>query len=204
MSPGEAVQPDAERLIDDVEQLRTISDPLRLSLIDLMSTNPERGWTAKELAELLDTKQTKLYHHLALLEEHGFIRVVETRVVSGIQERRYAVTARSFRVDRSLLGAGNEPMVSGVLDGLFEKARSEIVAGVRAGLIDMSQPDEERRRVSLSMSHARLSPRNVKKVLRQIEKLASLDALEDPDGAEYGLVLAFYPRVTKPTSEDDR
>jgi Fe2+ or Zn2+ uptake regulation protein len=198
------VRPDAERVIDDLEQLRAISDPLRLSLIDLMSTHPDRGWTAKELAESLATKQTKLYHHLAVLAHHGFIRVVETRLVSGIQERRYAVTARSFRVDRSLLGAGNEPTVTGVLDGLFEKARSEIAAGVRAGLIDMSWPDEERRRMSLSMSHARLSPKNVKKVLRQIERLASLDELEDPDGAEYGLILAFYPRVTQSTSENDR
>jgi DNA-binding transcriptional ArsR family regulator len=79
-------KPRAEMVIGDVEQLKAISDPLRLRIIELMGEAPVRAWTAKELAERLGTKQTKLYHHLALLEERGFIRVAETRVVSGILE----------------------------------------------------------------------------------------------------------------------
>src|SRR4026209_949556 len=98
-----AEKPTAEFLITDVEQLKAVSDPLRLQIIDTMAEPPVRGWTAKELAARLGTKQTKLYHHLALLEERGFIRVAETRVVSGITEKRYAVVALSFRVDRSLV-----------------------------------------------------------------------------------------------------
>ncbi len=51
-------------------------------------------------------------------------------------------------------------------------------------------------------SHARLSPASVRKVMRQIEKLAEIDELEEPGGTDYGLVLAFYPRVTD--DETDR
>ena len=197
-----AEKPTAEFIITDVEQLKAVSDPLRLQIIDTMAEPPVRGWTAKELAARLGTKQTKLYHHLALLEERGFIRVAETRVVSGITEKRYAVVALSFRVDRSLVtGTAGTDAVSDMLDAIFEKAREEILAGQRSGLIDMSAEDFERRRMRLSASHARLSPASVKKVMRLIEKLDEIDDLDEADGADYGLVLAFYPRATERTAD---
>ena len=150
-----AEKPTAEFLITDVEQLKAVSDPLRLQIIDTMAEPPVRGWTAKELAARLGTKQTKLYHHLALLEERGFIRVAETRVVSGITEKRYAVVALSFRVDRSLVtGTAGTDAVSDMLDAIFEKAREEILAGQRSGLIDMSAEDFERRRSQLTLHPA--------------------------------------------------
>jgi DNA-binding transcriptional ArsR family regulator len=195
--------PDPERMLTDLEQLRVASDPLRLQILDFMTADGQRGWTAKELAEGLETKQTKLYHHLGLLEEHGFIRVAGTRMVSGIQEKRYQVTALSFRVERSLLsGAGGESAVAGVLDAIFDKARSEIMAGIHAGLIDMSEEKPERRRMTLSFSHARLSPASVRKILRQIEKLSHVDAVEEADGAHYGLVIGFYPRAIHEERKD--
>jgi len=197
-------QPTQELVITDIEQLKAVSDPLRLQIIDTMAEAPVRGWTAKELAARLGiAKQTKLYHHLATLEERGFIRVAETRVVSGIVEKRYAVVALSFRVDRSLLaGDTGTDAVSGVLDAIFEKARNEILAGQRAGLIDMSSEDFEQRRMRLSASHARLSEASIKKVMRLIQKLDEIDELEEPEGDDFGLVVAFYPRATERT--DDR
>ena len=195
--------PQPELVITDLEQLRVASDALRLQILDVMSMQPQKGWTAKELAEGLDTKQTKLYHHLALLEEHGFIRVAETRMVSGIQEKRYQVTASNFRVDRALLrGPGGESAIGEVLDAIFDKARTEIIAGIHAGLIDMTEEDPQRRRMTLSMSHARLSPKSVRKLLRQVHRLAEVDALEEPDGEPYGLVVGFYPRAIHEERKD--
>jgi DNA-binding transcriptional ArsR family regulator len=195
-------EPRPELVITDVEQLRAISDPLRIRLIEAMADTPLRSWTAKELAERLGTKQTKLYHHLNLLEEHGFIEVAETRMVSGILEKRYRVTAVSFRVDRSLLAGGGTDAIGEVLDAIFDKARNEILAGQRAGLVDLGADERERRRMALWASHARLSPASVRKVQRLVERLAAMDDLEEPDGADYGLVVAFYPRATE--TEKDR
>jgi DNA-binding transcriptional ArsR family regulator len=197
--------PAAERVLDDLEQLKVASDALRLQLLDLMSSDPQRGWTAKELAEALETKQTKLYHHLALLDEHGFIRVAGTRMVSGIQEKRYQVTAIAFRVERSLLsGAGGESAFAEVLDAIFDKARNEILASIRAGLIDPAEQEPERRRMTLSFSHARLSEKSIRKLMRQVEKLASVDDLEESSGIPYGLVVGLYPRDIHEEREDPK
>ena len=199
-TPRELPEPAAEMVITDVEQLKAISDPLRLQLLERISGEPGRGWTAKELAEDLRTKQTKLYHHLALLEERGFIRVAATRIVSGIQEKRYQATARSFRVERSLItGAGSEVAMAGALDAIFDKARGEIMAGLRNGAINLDPKDPKRHRMGLWASHARMSPASVKRVMRLVEKLAEAGEADDPDGADYGLLVGFYPRATKDT-----
>ena len=193
-------EPASDMVVTDVEQLKAISDPLRLQLLELIAGEPRRGWTAKELAEKLETKQTKLYHHLALLEERGFIRIAATRVVSGIQEKRYQTAARSFRVDRSLLtGAGSEVAMSGAVDAIFEKARGEIIAGLHSGSINLDRKDPKRHRLGLWSSHVRLSPANLKRVARLVEKLADAGEIDDPDGAGYGLIVGFYPRVSKDT-----
>jgi DNA-binding transcriptional ArsR family regulator len=201
--PAGTLEVVAELLIDDVEQLKIMADPLRLRIVEILGETPIHTWTAKEVAERLGTKQTKLYHHLGLLEEHGFIRVAETRLVSGIVEKRYAVVAQSFRVERNLLaGAGAQDAVGKVLDAIFEKARNEILDGARAGLIDMSagDGDAEPDRTAVKASHARLSPASVDKVMALIEELTSLDGLEEAEGTDYGLVIAFYPRATERTT----
>jgi DNA-binding transcriptional ArsR family regulator len=143
--PKAPATPPVEMVITDVEQLKVIGDPLRLQLIETMAEDPGRGWTAKELAEELGTKQTKLYHHLGLLQQHGFIRVGETRVVSGILEKRYQATAHGFHVDRALLtGAGAENAVSVAIDAIFDKARTEILVGLRSGVLDFDPDDPKR------------------------------------------------------------
>jgi DNA-binding transcriptional ArsR family regulator len=189
-------------VITDVEALKVISDPLRLEILELVSSDTARTWTAKEIARSLATGQTKLYHHLNLMEEHGFLRVAGTRLVSGIQERRYAAAAHGYRVARELLtGSAGEAALAGTLDALFDKARAEILAGVQAGLIGAAAANPRERRMALSSTHARLSPASVRRVMRLIDKLAAFDAHDEPDGAHYGLVLAFYPRTA---GRDDR
>ncbi len=198
--PRQNLEPSMQMTLTTVDQLKVIGDPLRIRLIEIMAEDPARLWTAKELAEQLETRQTKLYHHLGLLEEHGFIRVGETRMVSGIQEKRYHASAHGFSVDRALLtGAGAESAVSVAIDTMFEKARAEIITGLRAGTLDFDPNDPKRMRMGVWATHARLSPKNVKRVMRLIQRLSEIDMEQDPEGDEYGLLVGFYPRATKDT-----
>lgn len=194
-----AKRPKVEKVIDDVEQLKAISDPLRLRMVEALADPAADGWTAKELAAHLGTKQTKLYHHLGLLVQHGIIRVVETRLVSGIQEKRYQAVAHSFRVDRSLIAGGAGDTIGPVIDAIFDKARGEIIAGHQAGLLNLGEEDFEKRRAAVWATHARLSPSSQGKVMRLIERLADIDDLDEDAGVPYGLLIAFYPRTDEGT-----
>src|SRR5919202_976689 len=88
------------------EELRAIADPMRLELLALLRERPR---TVKELASALDVPQTRLYYHVNQLEQHGFITVAETRLVSGIVEKRYGASAPRLSIDRSLLAPPGQP-----------------------------------------------------------------------------------------------
>src|SRR5690349_23081625 len=87
-------------VITDLETVKVVADPLRLQLLNLLR---EEARTVKELAKTLHLPQTKLYYHMDLLEKHGLVRVVGTRLVSGILEKRYQAAAYKFSVDHALL-----------------------------------------------------------------------------------------------------
>lgn len=197
-STSAAAQTPVEMVLTDVEQLKVIGDPFRIQMVEAMAEDPARAWTAKELAAHLGVKQTKLYRHLALLEEHGFIAVAETRVVSGILEKRYRATAHGYRVDHALLtGSGSRAAIGGAIDAMFTKARHEILEAMTSGAIPSDLSDPRRKRMGVWATHARLSPKSVRRVMRLVEQLAEIDTDQAADGDEYGLLVGFYPRAAK-------
>lgn len=186
-----------EIVITDLEMLKAISDPVRLKVLALACRDTARGWTAKELAAEIGMKQTALYRHLKTLETNGFLKVADTRMVSGITERTYAAVAPSYRVDRELLAADEAPTGAkaaaalSTFDAMFENARAEFLAGIKARL---AEGDQAQRSASLATSAARLSPASVRKIQREIARLSELERYDDPDGDDYGIIIGFYPR----------
>ena len=78
--------------LTSVAQMRVLNDPLRMRLLAAIARRPD---SAKDLAERFDVPTTRLYHHLGLLEEHGFIEVVATRRSGARTERCYGMRPRS-------------------------------------------------------------------------------------------------------------
>src|ERR687885_168224 len=87
-------------VIRDLETVRLISDPLRLQILEALRKEPR---TVKQVAAQLDVPATNLYYHVRLLEQRGLIRVTDTRIVSGIIEKRYQTVAYRLSIDRRLL-----------------------------------------------------------------------------------------------------
>src|SRR6476659_4447233 len=101
----ETFEPEKMYVVKDLETLKVISDTTRIRILEMLV---EKACTVKELARVLNLTPTKLYYHINLLEEHGLIRVVGTRIVSGIIEKQYRVLAYSIDIDRALLNLGTE------------------------------------------------------------------------------------------------
>jgi DNA-binding transcriptional ArsR family regulator len=116
----DAVLPDF-KVIDDLATLRLLSDPLRLRLIEELGGRPT---TVKVLARAMGIKPNRLYYHVNLLEEHGLIKVTETRLVSGIVERTYGLVARHFAVSDEL--ALPADVKRDVTDTLFSVVSAEL------------------------------------------------------------------------------
>ena len=79
--------------ITDIEKLKVISDPLRISILTTLGTEKKNS---KELAKLLKINRTKIHYHLNILEENNFIEVVDTDSINGIIQKYYLPTAQAF------------------------------------------------------------------------------------------------------------
>jgi DNA-binding transcriptional ArsR family regulator len=195
-------------VISDPATLRVVSHPLRLRILEYLRAHAGAALAVKEIAAALNSSQTKLYYHVNLLVEHGLIRVAETRLVSGIVERRYRVTAYRLSFDRSLFNVaetgeeGLEVWLSVVLD----EVRSEIHKAVLAGLIDLDRSADDEmgpRRLVLGRKWLSLTPDDFAEFNRRYDELMETFDVDPwaqaadtrPDATLYELVLGFYPTV---------
>lgn len=201
-----AIMPRDLRVIDSLETLKVVADPLRLRILALLRREPA---TAKQIAQELDAPIKKLYYHLGLLEEHALIRVRSTRIVSGIVEKQYEPTAYRITVDRELLSpaapeppAGLDVFLSFVLD----HARAEIKKSIAAGLIDPAAPTPAQGGLALGRLWMRLTPAQRAAFERRQKELylefAGQQAADDsPDGQYYEILLGTYPVLAPPSDE---
>jgi DNA-binding transcriptional ArsR family regulator len=188
--------PEDEIIINDLETLKVLSDPLRMQIIELMGDQPR---TVKQIAQQLELTPNKLYYHIKQLEGHRLIRVVETRLVSGIVEKHYQTSAKEISVAEGLLsiskpeGEGEiEALISSILDGtkadfkrsLRTRAKEEVQAG-------------ERHCSNVTREMSRLTPEQAKTICKKLEELVkefeSYHNEENGDCQTFALTTLFYP-----------
>jgi DNA-binding transcriptional ArsR family regulator len=75
--PSEAGSPRPEIRVMDLESLKALAHPLRVKIVDTLSTYGE--FTASGLAERLGESSGATSYHLRQLEKHGFVREVVGR-----------------------------------------------------------------------------------------------------------------------------
>jgi len=155
LSPDEKV-----RAVTNVETLKALADPIRLNLLSVLmndSTGELPVRSVKELAAELGEPQTKLYRHVKQLEAVGLIRVVSSRLVSGIVEQRYQACQSDLMFGPGLTDdeKGSSESEAAVA-ALLEIYRSRFFAARRAGQIpsSASPPAEPYRKEVLSVAEA--------------------------------------------------
>ncbi len=134
-----------EFIIDDIDTLKVLTDARRIRILELMVLRP---YTTKELALKLDMQPSKLYYHINLLEKHGLIQVVDTRIVSGIVEKHYQAVAKSYNPSRDLFNsypddADLDKQFQSLALATLDKTREDLLNSFAQGLIDMRPDGEE-------------------------------------------------------------
>ncbi len=130
--------PRQQLIISDLATLKVVSDDLRLRVIQALREEPH---TVKNLAGMLGVPQKGLYYHVGLLEQHGLIRVVRTRMVRGITEKWYRATAHLIRLDNAVLAErspAREEGLAALVTTALNQTRDDIVSRVQAGLLDVA------------------------------------------------------------------
>jgi DNA-binding transcriptional ArsR family regulator len=212
MAPAEDLQlypdfrPEPLMKVADPETLRALSDATRVRILETMVQRQDPPWSVKELAVALGVPQTRLYHHVEQLLAHDLLRAVERRVVSGIIETRYRVTALSIQLDRRMFAGDGPPpqILHDTLVAVFDTARDEVeqaLHAVAAGGPD-GAPDD---RMLVTRGLARLTPERAAELRRRLVEIEAEFGNDAPtDGAQpFGVVLAVYP-VASPATASHR
>lgn len=174
--------------IDSLEQVRLLSDPLKLKLLQLFATEPR---TTREAADKLGEGITKLYRHVDALREAGLLEIVDEERKRGTVERRFGAVARRFEVDRDLFSdAGDEAGLQAARD-LLRAGEEELMKALTHAATGQMQPLMARLRL-------RVSPQRARELSRQLaDWIASLEEEDEDDQdqeelQETGVLIAFY------------
>lgn len=186
-----AGEPDEVYELDDLDLLGHVTHPVRGAIVRRL----REPRTVAEVAEALDVPVTRLYHHVNKLEELGLIRVVATRQVAAVTERRYQASGRSFRIARSLFETSDDRELSLALGSLFDVAKLGFQRTVESGgYRDVDEVDEHS---FLSLGDLALSPERRLELVRRLGELVaefrSDRDLDDPSAEHVALFVAAYP-----------
>ena len=90
-------------VIDTPEQLKVLSDPLR---IRLLTTIIVKEATGKQLGDEFQMSASKLHYHLRELENNGLAEIARTEEKNGIVQKFYRAVAIDYVVSETLLPSG--------------------------------------------------------------------------------------------------
>lgn len=205
----EEFQPAEEFIIDNLETLKVLADPLRLSILEYLA----KPGTVKQIAQKLDRPPTKLYYHFNLLEKHGLIAMVDTRIVSGIIEKHYQAAAQMYRVQWGLLSPGSPDFDEGLqamLTAVLGDAQNDARESFHAGLVDTNEDAPHHRRLLMSQGRLKLTNQQAADFSERLMALMkefegySKQNESSGDGAQaYKLLVMMHPSARAGYDEDD-
>lgn len=193
--------PQDKFIIDNLDTLRVISDPLRNQILELLILNQ---LTVKQVAEKMGLAPSKLYYHIRQLEKQKLIHMVETRMVANLQEKYYRAAANSYTVDPTLLSFQSDSgrdNIHAVVASALDSTREDFLRSVEASVLQTDQ--EKPRRALLTRHLSRIPKAQAEEFITQLEQFMKdfeaanvEDAVEDDDGlATYAFTAAFYPSL---------
>ncbi|MCX6049580.1 MAG: helix-turn-helix domain-containing protein [Chloroflexi bacterium] len=191
------LEPAKELTVTRLETLKVISDALRSRILDLLRAEAQ---TVKQLSATLHMPPKKLYYHVNLMEQHGLIRVVSTRIVSGIIEKQYRATAYLFWFDKEVF-ASSTPEKNSLPPGialLFENTKIQLEQSVEDHLLDLAEDAPIQRRLFSAWSMARMTPEQLavfdQRMTALLEEFFEVEQTPAPVNAQaYRLFLTLFP-----------
>ncbi len=150
--------------INAIEQLRAVSDMLRMRIIDILQ---ERPMTVTQVSERLDMSPAKVHYHVHELEKVGLLKLVETREKGGILEKYYQPIARNISIAPNLLFSTPPDDVLSTTNSWFD----QIKEGFQRALRKMLAQKDERPHATFSFSQIYVTYDELKQLGNQIEAL---------------------------------
>lgn len=176
--------------IKSLEQVKLLSEPLKLRLIQSFSESPK---TPKQVAIELNENLTKLYRHVDALFAAGLLEIVSEKQKRGTVERTFQSIAERFEADHSLFTKEQIEASEQAVKETLRAGEQEILESLLQAEHDnedILQPTVARLR--LCASNERLMELN-KLLMEWVDAVQQEDQKSAPQAIEAGALIAFYP-----------
>jgi DNA-binding transcriptional ArsR family regulator len=190
----------------EVERLKALANPLRMRILEQVAMQP---MTVSAVAAALGESRTKLYRHMDLLRQRGFVEVASTRKVSGITERTYRAISGSLVFDRPFPGvrtSESERAVAESLRTMFDQTTADILEAIASGRVDLTDKDKSAGTLVAFRAFAQITEGQVEEfVLRMQALIEELEVMKTGPGEKrvpYGFTFAVHPASEKPPPGD--
>lgn len=202
--------PDPIFYINDLDTLRVLTDPLRLQILEVLSQEPQ---TVNQVASKLGLSGSRLYYHFNMLEEHGLIKVVETRTVNNIIEKVFWVTAEEIEIDKEMLSfsaeSGQDNIIQ-VMQSTVEALREDLIRSLQARKYHLAMGAEPNpREIVMINLQKKLKDETYRKFLKRLKALIKeFDDLEEEKGKGkdinmFNLSCYLYPSFYYDQEDED-
>ena len=156
-----------------------------------------------QIAQGLEMASNRLYYHFKMLESHGLIKVVDSRLVNNMIERDYWLVAEEIRIDKDLLKFSSEEEQENIVQMVrssWEATLEDIMGTLKSQqhLIENGQPKNFQEMVMLKLQ-SRLTPKSYKAFIEQFNQLMEEfnhpeeDLDKEEEFQEYHLACFIYP-----------
>ena len=187
-------EPDEVLEIAEVDHLTELTHPVRSRIMRAL----KQPRTVAEAAATLDVPVTRLYHHVNRLESLGFIRVVATRKVAAVTERRYQVSAASFQVDHKLFESSDPTELAVALGSVFETSKMSFQREVEHGSLSAGPTADQ---AMITRSSLTLTKQRRLELIQRLQAVyeefiaddEESDADTDDDTQRMELFIAVFP-----------
>ncbi len=164
-------------VIETLDQLKAISDSLRMDIISLLVKD---AFTGKQLATMLNLSASKVHYHLKELENHRFVHVVRTEEKNGIVQKFYRAAAYDMKVSDALLPSLQDDTML-MQEAMLNHLRSSITRLYNAPDESFLQfADEAKRPPAIGLNSEVKAPRHeikawLKKYMALINELGEME-----------------------------
>ncbi len=180
-----------EVAVNDEAQVEALRSPVRMRILNA-ARQPR---SVREIADLLGMPVTRLYYHVNLLHEVGFLNVVHTRKSGARLEKLYSIAGKTIVVGSELADNAPDPATAAraLASVVLEPALYEAEAAILERLV--GEPDHP---IHLGRGLAHLSPEDAETIANEIEKiirdhLADRDESDHPEARTYAFTYGFLP-----------
>lgn len=166
-------------ILEQYEQLKVISDPMRTKMLMHLIEQPHTG---QQLAQKLDVSRAKILYHLRELEKYQLIQLVEEEIRGGNVLKFYQAVARGFiPADHLLNLVETKQATRQSYVEVLDRAKTRVLTAPERSFAPRSSDVEDWESLSFQQE-LRLSPeqfltftKRYRELLQEVEHDASTD-----------------------------